>query len=286
MIRTVNIEMTVRTCPTQHVRGSTPSHPVKSDLVELTVALPALPNLRKFLQLRIGASMDVMAARTILPHGRMLENKGATLLCVAGVAQIGGIAGFKQLQGGAAVRIVATRAIHFPLSKGMVREAHLLGGLLLMAVLASIHSRGFGKQLAIGEIDRARMYAVTVGARQVSRFMGAPLPEELILSFVALEAGFIALRSRSCGAFGKPDNSFKRLPLRLRMFLAGAVTGLARHFLCGISRVLEKQTAHLRLSQILDNLFVTTSALLRPGIPRFLDLGGRRQQKGIEQEPG
>ena len=61
------------------------------------------------------------------------------------------------------------------------------------------------------------------------------------------------------------------------MLQARAMAGLTRQFLRGISRVIEKQPAHLRLSQVLKDLLMTPYALFS-SCKTWFWLGKHREQ--------
>ena len=110
----------------------------ETDVVEGNVALPAQPDYRLFQQGGIGAAVGLMAIEAILQDGRVLKKERTPVLGVAIKAKFSNVNRVYELGRRSPVRVVATRAIHFPLAQGVMRKFPLRLNLLFMTGIARI----------------------------------------------------------------------------------------------------------------------------------------------------
>ena len=102
------------------------------------MALPAQPDYRLFQQGGIGAAVGLMAIEAILQDGRVLEQERPPVLGVTIKAQFFVANSLYELRRRSAVRVVATRAAHFSLALGMMRNIVLRANLRFMTGNAGI----------------------------------------------------------------------------------------------------------------------------------------------------
>ena len=100
--------------------------------VEGNVAIPAQPDWRGFQQGGIWAAVGLMATEAILQDGRVLKNERTSVLGVTLKAKFSTGKPLYELGRSRPVRVVATRAVHFSLARGMMRKPQLRPDLLFM----------------------------------------------------------------------------------------------------------------------------------------------------------
>ena len=148
-----------------------------------------------------------------------------------------------------------------------------------MALLAGLYHRRLSELLLAGNVLHDY---VAIGARQTAIVMGAPLPEQAVLPLVTSEADGVPLYHGRGVVLTKTDHSpdAPAAP-RIHVGLARTVTALAPLSLQRGSRVLEKETPHPRLGEILIEILMALRTRLRANVARLgggpLDarLGGR-----------
>ena len=108
------------------------------EVVVGNVAIPAQPDRRGFQQGGIGAAVGLMAIEAILHDGRVLKKEWTSVLGVTAEAKFFSGNFPYELGGSSPVRVVATRAVHFSLARGMMRKFVLGANLLFMTGIARI----------------------------------------------------------------------------------------------------------------------------------------------------
>jgi hypothetical protein len=111
---------------------------IEFDVVEGNVALPAQPDYRGFQQAGEWAAVGLMAIEAILHDGRVLINERTPVLGVTLKAKFSRGSSIDELGRRRPVRVVATRAAHFALALGMVRNIVLGANLRFMTGIARI----------------------------------------------------------------------------------------------------------------------------------------------------
>ena len=82
--------------------------------------------------------MGLMAIEAILQDGRVLKNERTTVLGVTIEAKFSGANSLYKLGRSSPVRVVATRAVHLSLARGMMRKFVFGANLLFMTGIACI----------------------------------------------------------------------------------------------------------------------------------------------------
>jgi len=160
------------------------------DVVEGNVALPAQPDRRGFQQAGIGAAVGLMAIEAILHDGRVLKNEGTPVLGVTIEAKFSGGNSLDELGRSSPVRVVATRAVHFSLTRGMMRKFVLRAHLLFMTGIARI-GYGYLGELRTARCSRSRMDHVARCASEAVVLMNTARPEKPFSLLMALETGIV-----------------------------------------------------------------------------------------------
>ena len=177
-------------------------------VVEADVALPAQPDGRLFQQGGIGAAVGLMAIEAILHDGRVLKNVRPPVLGVTIEAKFSGVNSFYELGRCSPVRVVATPAVHFSLSLGMVGKFPLRGNLRFMTWIARILDSQIDELIPL-RCPRSRVRRVARCASEVFDCMNTVIPEKPIPLLMALETGLVALVSRICGPFRKSNQTLE-----------------------------------------------------------------------------
>src|SRR5271156_976803 len=103
-----------------------------------------------------------MTIEAALAHGRVLEQEGPTLLCMALVAGFVDRVGLEQGIGQRAVRVVAIIATHLSFRQGHVRAAVELQADVLVALRTGVADRHL-RHAALDREFRHRIVAVAAG---------------------------------------------------------------------------------------------------------------------------
>lgn len=172
------------------------------DVVEGNVAIPAQPDWRLFQQGGIGAAVGLVAIEAILHDGRVLKNEGTSVLGVTIKAKFSGGNSLHELGRSSPVRVVATGAVHFSLTHGMMRKFVLGANLLFMTGIARI-LYGYTGELILVHYSRSRMDRVARGASEPLDVMSTARPEKPTPLLMALETDIIAHGSRRWRPLGK-----------------------------------------------------------------------------------
>ena len=106
--------------------------------VEGNVAFPAQPERRGFQQGGISAAVGLMAIEAILHDGRVLKKERTSVLGVTVEAKFSGGNSLYELGRSSPVRVVATGAVNFSLTHGMMRKFVLRANLFFMTGSARI----------------------------------------------------------------------------------------------------------------------------------------------------
>jgi hypothetical protein len=165
--------------------------------VEGNVALPAQPDWRRFQQGGIVAAVGLMTIEAIFHDGRMLPNEWTPILGVTIEAKFFIGKSLYELGRSSPVRVVATRAVHFPLAQGMVRKFVLRTHLRFMTGSARF-IYGYTGELITVRRSRSRMDRVTRRASQALNGVHTVLPEEPVPLLMAFETGLVLHGNRRC----------------------------------------------------------------------------------------
>jgi hypothetical protein len=168
---------------------------LETDVVEGNVALPAQPDYRLFQQGGIGAAVGLMAIEAILHDGRVLKNERTSVLSVTIEAKFSDGNSLYEKGRSSPVRVVATRAVHFPLTHGMMRKFVLGAHLLFMTGKARIRY-GYAGELSTVRDSRSGMDHVARGASEAFAGMNTARPEKPIPLLMALETDIVAHGNR------------------------------------------------------------------------------------------
>ena len=158
--------------------------------VEGNVAIPAQPDRRSFQQGGIGAAVGLMAIEAILHDGRVLKKERTSVLGVTVEAKFSGGNSLYELGRSSPVRVVATRAVHFSLARGMMRKFVLRANLLFMTGSARI-PYGYSGELSTLRCPRSRMDHVARGASEALDATNTARPEKPLPLLMALETGIV-----------------------------------------------------------------------------------------------
>src|SRR5450759_218034 len=139
------------------------------------------------------AAVRVVAGRAALDDRYMLPEERPALLSVATVAGFVHRAGEEHLVVRRAVGVMAARALHLPFTERHVREPRQLCLLLRVAVGTGLDHRLL---FEVAALRRSAHHGVTVGTRDIARFVRAPFPERSRCLLVAVEARRVALGNR------------------------------------------------------------------------------------------
>ena len=168
-------------------------------------------------QLRIARAMRLVAVRAVLHHRRVLPEEGTAPFRVAAQAIfIGGA--LQQLLGiRRTMRIVATGASYLAFAVRHVRGTLQLCTAHLMALQAQLRLRFLypavlRKRSVVARIGRDRWVQflfdiVAVYARHASGFMRTALPEQVIASRVAVQAGGVLLGNGVIGILAEANGN-------------------------------------------------------------------------------
>jgi hypothetical protein len=160
------------------------------NVVEGNVAFPAQPDWRGFQQGGIGAAVGLMAIEAILHDGRVLKKERTSVLGVTIEAKFSSGNSLYELGRSSPVRVVATRAVHFSLTHGMMRKFVLRANLLFMTGSARIRY-GYLGELRTVRYSRSRMDRVARCASDALGVMNTPRPEKPIPLLMALETDIV-----------------------------------------------------------------------------------------------
>jgi hypothetical protein len=129
----VNVPVTVDARAAGHHIYPYLSPPERVSLVvEGNVAFPAQPDGRFFQQVGIIGAVGLMAIKAILHDGGVLKEERTPVLGMTIEAKFLDGNSLYEKGRNRPVRVVATRAVHFPLAHGMMRKPVLRANLLFM----------------------------------------------------------------------------------------------------------------------------------------------------------
>ena len=165
------------------------------EVVEGNVAIPAQPDGRLFQQGGIGGAMGLMAIEAILHDGRVLKNERTPVLGVTIEAKFISGNSLYELGRSSPVRVVATCAVHFSLTQGMMRKFVLGANLLFMTGKAGI-LYGYIGELITTRDSRSGMDHVTRYAGEALDAMNTTRPEESVPLLMAPETDIVVLGNR------------------------------------------------------------------------------------------
>ena len=147
-----------------------------------------------------------MAIEAILHDGRVLKNERTSVLGVTVEAKFSGGNSLYELGRSSPVRVVATRAVHFPLAHGMMRKFVLRTNLLFMTGIARILYGYLGELITLRD-SRSRMDRVAICASNALVGMSTAGPEKSLSLLMALETGIVAHVNRRCRPLGKSNHT-------------------------------------------------------------------------------
>ena len=107
--------------------------------------------------------------------------------------------------------IMTTGATHLAFTKRHMGEAHLLGDLPLMALVAELHLRRLREQFGI-QLPTF-VYTVATCAWHIAHLMRTPVPSKAFDLLMALQAGLISLLNRRRTPFGETNQAVEFLAL-------------------------------------------------------------------------
>src|SRR5262249_45303421 len=187
-----------------------------------------------------------------------------TLLRMAGEA---GVVQRRFLEEGwsdGAVRAVTRGTRHLAFAHRHVGGAHGLGTLLQVARAAGLDLVHPGELVPRADVVHQ---GVAVGAGHVAGLVTAALPEDALALGVTVDADLVAFRVGRGFFFGNRDAPALALAsARLHVRFAGAMAVLARVLLGGVAGLVEEQTSHPRLGELVPRLLVAALAGLRPDV--------------------
>src|SRR5271156_6209182 len=164
-----------------------------------------------------------MTIEAALAHGRVLEQEGPTLLCMALIAGFVDRIGLEQGSGQRAVRVVAIVAAHLSFRQGHVRAAIELQADVLVALRAGVADRHLG-HAALDREFRHRIVAVAAG--EAVTLMHGTEPVIAGATRMTAQAGPRLYIDRRTPIFGVRNDETWRERIG-RMLRAGAVAGFA-----------------------------------------------------------
>ena len=106
------------------------------------------------------------------------------------------------------MRVVATRAVHFSLARGMMRKFVLRANLLFMTGIARI-LYGYTGELSTVRYSRSRMDHVARCASEALYVMNTARPEKPIPLLMALETDIVAHGNRRWGPLRKSAHTLE-----------------------------------------------------------------------------
>ena len=164
-----------------------------------------------------------MTIEAVLAHGRMFEQEGSTLLCMALIAGFVDRIGLEQGSGQRTVRVVAIVAAHLSFRQGHVRAAVELQADVLVALRTGVADRHLG-HAALDREFRHRIVAVAAG-EAVTLMHGT---EPVIAGTTRMTAQTSPRLDidRRTPIFGVRDDEARREGIS-RMLRAGAMAGFA-----------------------------------------------------------
>ena len=196
-----------------------PYHPrvcPERGVVEGNVALPAQPDGRLFQQGGIGAAVGLMAIEAILHDGRVLKKERTPVLGMTIEAEFFNGNSLYEEWRNRPVRVVATRAVHFPLPHGMMRKPVLCANLLFMTGSTRIRY-GYTGELKTGHYSRSRMDRVACCASEAFGGMNTTRPEKPIPPLMAFETDIVAHVNRRCRPLRKSNHPREYFAARTNM---------------------------------------------------------------------
>ena len=177
-------------------------------VVEGNVAFPAQPDWRFFQQVRKGAAVGLMAIEAILHDGRVLKKERTPVLGMTIEAEFFNGNSLYEEWRNRPVRVVATRAVHFPLPHGMMRKPVLCANLLFMTGSTRIRY-GYTGELITGHYSGSRMDRMAGGASEVVDVVNTVGPEKPVPLLMALETDIVAPGDGVWRPLGKANHTLE-----------------------------------------------------------------------------
>src|SRR5262245_1091394 len=238
------------------------------------VALLAKPRLGQLQHGIVVGPVRVVTVRAALHHRLVAPEERTALLRMAGEARVVQRRLLEQGRRHRAVWAMARATRHLAFAHRHVRGAHGLGALLQVAGAAGLDLVLAGELVLLADVVHE---GVAVGAGHVAGLVAAALPEDAFALRVAVEAHLVTLQNGGGIVLREGDETPDPLAsTRFHVGLSRAVTVFAGVLLVDVAGLVEEETAHACLGELVPRLLVAALAGLRPHVI----VGARRRSSG------